>query len=180
MGAAVGKRIYAVHDADHGYYRHACRTVAPSESKLFNFDVVAGGLSLLVLDPYGDETLWPDDRERLFGRGESHTLAICRKTGEIYHVGFARTGGKLVMVIWKVGQVTYTLPKRWLTQLDKLKSAKRPFDLSIRDSALVSFAHREIGYKELAGELIVRLWFGNVGVEVWGDSYRAVTKWKDV
>jgi hypothetical protein len=76
--------------------------------------------------------------------------------------------------------VDLKVPPSVLSRLDELKGAKRPFNVSLRSEALLSFLTREYGFKDLRQNLVVRLDFNHEKVEVWGDSYREVGKWKSV
>jgi hypothetical protein len=62
---------------------------APGSDKLFNFVVEGTGFEpLLVLDPYGDDTMPEKMRERVFLTKDPFTVAIERETGFIRIVTF--------------------------------------------------------------------------------------------
>lgn len=185
---AEGRRITTVYDAGHGYKSYRSNTKVPDSHKLFNFDLKFGDRTLLVLDDYGHETLAGSDIEphvleggRL--RGDlGYTLGIDRGTGIIHAIGFGIEKRKCIAITWEFSRdpegKPLRFPRRLLKQIDKLKSAKRPYDILIPPHYLAAFIDRSIGYQELAQNLVVQFDFRPKGfVEVWGSSHRLVSEW---
>lgn len=188
---AEGKRISVVHDASRGWRTYKSRTTVPDSHHLFNFNLEAtdgkDSLSFLVLDPYGDETLSSAIRKRV-GLGPicEQPLAICRKTGILHLTSFFEKDRVLGVTFWRFVEAScslkkdeYVLPKKYLARLDELKSKKRPFDISVIDGAFVGFIDRTTGFNDMAASLVVSLDFDKTNVEIWGDSHREVSGWKN-
>jgi len=175
----------------------------PTDDKLFNFDVELpnGCGKILVLDPYGDETLSSKVRKGLFSSKETFPIGINRTTGQIYRVGFGLTSevegpvlslgprdtSRVVMVYSDLqspwGDSDYEslqVPDVYLPRLDELKSQKRPFSLSLPPDLLCAFVDQEVGYRELRDHVHVNLWFLKYeGIEISSTLYRNVGRWQD-
>lgn len=175
--------ITRLYMADQGWNSHACDCPLPQDADLFTFTFKAGPLNLLVLDPYGDETLLGRMRKRLLGSSDVNTtIGIDWTTGQIYFFGFGIEEGKLVAVVWRSppnGTTEMKVPRRFLKKLDQVKSKKRPFCFSVETSALIGFCDRAIGYNELCNNLSLSLRFDDFALELWGDrAWRKVSFWK--
>lgn len=163
----------------------AVRTRVPTGKFLFNFNVhTSNGRTLLVLDPYGDETL-PDDIRKELGVAQmsSTTVGIWRDTGQIVHVSFAREKKKVTLCYWShLDPDSFTVPGNFLPRLDNLMSMKRPYSRDLTSHAWRSLHTRRIGYDHIAEFLVYSLNFGgDIGfLEVSKDSYRTVSGWNDV
>jgi hypothetical protein len=181
--AVEGKRIHAVIDLDHGWKATPCKAVVPTNHKLFNFDLVAGEKTYLVLDPYGNEYFNEELTDQILGGGAykgGYTIAIDKAVGDIFIACFLEGVKKRnYMGIYKVPSrdASCRVPKKYLKGLDTLKSRKRPFQLSIAEFSLYSFIYRQTGYSDLAGCVIVQLELEPRWLEVWGRSSREVTGW---
>lgn len=179
-----GRLLKTVFDCGAGWKETAVDTRVPDGSKLFNFDIPYGDTTLLVLDPYGDEDM--AGQPKMLQRVAQHpveggTIAIDRKSGQVYHTGFYRTQpkGSAAMGIWAF-EGGYRVPKRYLRRLDELKSQKRPFSLSVLPSALMLFIDREYGFEDLRKTLTVTLWFHKgKAIQLWGGAYRTLSTWED-
>jgi len=189
--AVEGKVISKVYCTEGLWSSHSSGTRAPGPSRLFNFDLKVGAETFLVLDPYGNESFDAEMEARMFGglpydNAPGWVLAICRRSGHVYQMAFGQDGRKFVAVYWVFGgaygapnEEDFKVPPSFLSRLDELKGAKRPFNVSLRSEALLSYLTREYGFKDLRQNLVVRLDFNHEMLEVWGDSYREVGKWKN-
>lgn len=162
----------------------------PDNHHLFNFKVEGASLagdrvSLLVLDPYGDDTLPQSIRDRVFGKNP-YTLAIDRKTGNICIATFEEDpdhGLCLCVERWMPSHVrseedAYQIPSHFKKRLNELLSKKRPYRCHIEPSALEQFIDQEEGYSHLHRNVVFSFEFGRGAMlEVWGDSYRKVGRW---
>ncbi len=186
-----GKTIRRVYKSDSGWKSTACRTKIPPLSKLTNFNLKFGDQTLLVLDPYGNELLTEEVSTRIFGgisyRSPGWTIAICRKSGQIYQIGYGteRTDRgskrKLVAVYWDFysdGGEEIRVPSQYLDRLDELKSSKRPFCVTFAEHALLNFMTQEYGYNDMRDNLVVRLNFRDISLEIEGHYYREVGRWE--
>jgi hypothetical protein len=139
-----------------------------------------------VLDPYGDETLLGETRDRIFGEGSSRSILVIDRVTWILHLGSFMVEKKVglslvissVLSMGSIRRENYRVPKTYLERLDELLSMKRPYDITVRDRALVSFIDQDIGFSSLPDEVVIKLQFSKFTVEVWGDSHREVSDWK--
>lgn len=179
----------------HLFYRmcnYQIDVTAPDNHHLLNF-IVDGvsenddKVSLLFLDPYGDDTLPDGIRERVFGK-TPYSVAIDREAGDICIVSaFPRKrrqeGMSLHVERWTNIFLSdgeqYKIPARWRNRLDELLSKKRPYRCHIEPGALEQFVDREIGYDHLRHNVVFSFDFDDDGlVEVWGESHRFVEHWR--
>jgi hypothetical protein len=185
--------LYAYDLGDNKWDRYTLKDVyTPGARLLFNFDVSVGKLGrLLVLDNYGDEVM-PDKfrRKLLTTKMFAETIGIFRKTGEVVRVAFIRekvasNSEEFYSIVfypffdWDGSGRGLLLPKSYLKRLDELKSKKRPFCITLRDTDLFQFSERWVGYESLQNQLLVDLHFDELRLQVWSHSYREVSAWKD-
>lgn len=164
--------------------------VVPDEHKLLNFVVTGDAengetVSLLVLDPYGDDTLPDEIRKRIFGEFP-YTVAIDQKTGGICVLtawpeddGPTFYADRWMPSCIGVRGEQYCIPSRWKKRLGELCGMKRPYRCHVDPGALEQFADREVGYDHLRQNVVFSFhFFGSYMLEVWGDSYRKVEFWR--
>lgn len=187
-----GALIRKAYDASHAWFPWSCQKRVPDSAHLFNFDVELRrdkellSRRILVLDPYGEETLTGTLRRHVLGaRYGANTIGVDRQTGLVLVVAFLREKGKAVMAFSPFGPQymnmrgpEYVLPLKYVARLDEVKSKKRPYTISVQDYALVSFIERDYGFSNLTENLTIRFDFDGVNVEVFGDRYREVSDWK--
>jgi len=156
-------------------------SLVPDKHHLTNFDLVAQEGSWLVLDNYGNEELSTNIEKRLLGTNP-YTIAINRKTGQIYSVVFCvnkaapeQTFAAFLGFLAANFHEKHLVPAEYLVRLDELKSHKRPFNLTFEGKTLLSFIDREIGYNELSSDLIVHLDFRPMSLEITAGMYREVS-----
>lgn len=191
---ADGQQIAKVVMTPHQHEGVAVRVMAPDNRQLFNFWVKGGRgekkIDFLVLDPYGDEILSDEIRERVFGSSDKRwTLAIDRQTGELHIASlyecptmFKGVQTSTHLELWlsrfcAQSHEGYVIPPAWLTRLDELKSKKRPFRISVRDFALIELLDREIGFNSLAENMVVSFDFHGESLDVASGQYRTTSKW---
>ena len=76
-----------------------------------------------------------------------------------------------------IHDLSIKVPKRFLKRLDELMSKKRPFSLGLTEDAWRGLWDREIGFRDLEGDLVVNLSFDRKQLQVWGAAYREVAYW---
>lgn len=152
---------------------------APDERHLLNFWVEVGKVRLLVLDPYGDDTLPDEIRERVFGKAP-YTIAIDTKTGGICKVtAYTREDGVELYVEPVNGADTPRIPPRWRHRLPELATQKRPYRCHIDPHTLEQFIDREASYRDVGANVVFSFdFYGDGMLEVWGDHYRKVSRWQ--
>lgn len=199
---AEGQFIHWAYDVGNQWPRYPVEVPAPDSSKLFNFELPVRGLGgLVVLDPYGDEMMPDDIREKILNSAKMfrQTIGIFRKTGEIVNVGFMKErvkfegcpeeglpGGQenqYSVSFWSFDLQTNKrlfLPQSYRKRIDELKSRKRPFYLANAEHSLYAFITRWGSYADLRDNLVIDLQFDKFRLQVWGDSYREVSEWHSV
>lgn len=170
----AGQRITRLYE--RGKNRLSVDVSVPGSGYMTQFDVG----DWYVLDPYGDE-LSEKIRRRVFGRSKSWTIAIHRKDGRIaiayYFTERSSAGSKhhcLSLVPWE----DYRIPSQFLSQVDLLRSQKRPYSIYIDPTVLSSFIEREVGFEGMGRGVIFRFLFGPEILEVQGDFFRVCSSWR--
>jgi hypothetical protein len=197
--AVDGKFLKWAYHVDHHYERYLIDTGTPGG--LFNFDVPVGKLGkLLILDNYGDEVISDGIRKKIMQASTfSQTLGIFHKTGEIVRIAFMKERVKVhgcseegepdseedqfSVQFWSFecdGGKPLFLPKSYLKRIDELKSKKRPFYITLPEQSFYAFHDRWASYADLQKSIIIDLHFNGARIQVWGDSYREVTSWRDL
>lgn len=181
-----GKRLSRVYLCSEGWKALRASAPVPPDSKLMNFDVVAGAgkgvRRFLVLDNYGDEII-PSELSKVVHGHEmfDFNLAIDRASGGIHTVIFYREGRVFSMATAQLEhgdkQEPVFLPKKYLGRLDELRNKKRPYLLTCWDQAMWGVLSRWEGYSALRANLVVDLHFDRRRLQVWGDAHREVTSW---
>ncbi len=181
-----------IHEIITDNVNYRCKSKTPPKGDLFSFDLVAEGLltprgfkdtnkTWLVLEDQGNTLLTKTLTDRIFeGTGtykHGYNLAIDRQTGQIYTAHFGRDKSINFVVLHPVTSKGPVVPVGFLPRIDKLRSKKRPFQLTLPDNVLVSFLDREIGYRDLKEQLVVELRFPGQTIQLWEDSYRQVDDW---
>jgi hypothetical protein len=120
---------------------------------LFNFDIEIDNEKYLVLDNYGDETLTPSIKARLFQGVDDPYLVIRRSDGQMFSAVFIRSKRN------KLGKRKYGMvlqstelpcvPKEFMNCIDHLKYQKRPFRFSLSEYTLVNLLDRELGFNNI-------------------------------
>jgi hypothetical protein len=167
---------------DNRTYR--CKSRTPPEGDLFSFDLATKGKvprTWLVLEDQGNTLLTKTLTDRIFeGPGtykHGYNLAIDRQTGQVYTAHFGRDKSVNFVALCSVTSKGPVVPAGFLPRIDKLRSKKRPFQLTLPDNVLVSFLDREIGYRDLREQLVVELRFPGQTIQLWEDTYRQVDDW---
>jgi hypothetical protein len=170
-----GKTLHEVIVSNRSF---KCKTRVPDKHKLFNFDLKTKEETWLVLDDYGNEVLPPSLVDRILGEGsfkKGYTLAINRRTGQTYLAIFYTEKRKNSVTLHELSPV---VPKAYLKRLDELKSRKRPFYITLVDSAFAGLLDQELGYGDLEDRLVLDLEFKGSRIQVQQENYRLVSNWK--
>lgn len=163
---AQGETVKRIFLPDFMWEEIPCEIQVPNSSMLQNFNMKFASknlkFDLIVLDDYGDETLTGRFRKRIFIEKAKNrtTVAVDRVTGKIWFAGYGREKGDLVMTFHAHAPNSshqLVVPKRFRKELDYLLSCKRPFRWFIAEAALVGFADRWLGYKDLCEALSLEL-----------------------
>ncbi len=166
--ALEGKRIQAVYG--HNWVAIPCKTVAPDSKHMLTFDLTAGRKTYLVLDPYGDERIPQEIRDRIFCPEPAFTIAIDRKDGRIYGAHAIREKKGLAVFLSPLcsyaGAPQHVVPAEWVAKLEEVKSQKRPFALTIDPVLLMHFIRQESSYQDLRMGIHVNLHFQEGALEV--------------
>lgn len=177
-----GKKIAYVYCREWGEKRTS-GTIVPSSKFLLNFNLAGkkgrGAHKIwLVLDPYGDETLPENMRDRFFGKGSSEegmTVAIARDSGSISVAHFGTEKGKLFVFLT---ELSLRIPEPYLSRIEELTTQKRPYRFTLPDWALFWFLECERSYGDLLDDLVIELRFRNHTLQLSRDSYREVSAWE--
>lgn len=184
-----GQKISIVRDLDRQWKPFHAEGLVPDSAHLFNFEVeLEDERKLLVLDRYGDEGM-PEDIREFMGLPDdgSQTLGIWKDTGQIVCIMFAREGKKIAIGVhgfpgasWGPQNHHFCVPKKFLSRLDELKSAKRPFDLSFVDYGWERLHSRWCGLKDFEDYLVVKLdLHDDQFLEIGREHHRLVTRWEN-
>jgi hypothetical protein len=179
----VGKKLTLLIDADQSFKETAVDVTIPDASTLFNFKVSGEEYDLVVLDPYGDETLSDDLKKKLFLTSD-YVLAIDRVTGEVCTALFWRyPNGDIAIVISaenpNVPGKSIRVPRKYRKRLDELLRMKRPFCFSVDEKSLLNVIEREEGYQNMRENITLNLYFNQRFVQINGELYREVSYWKE-
>jgi hypothetical protein len=159
--------------------------IVPDSHHLMNYEVPYKDGAVVVLDPYGDE-LEEEIRKQVFGKYPQWSVAICKKTGQIYIALYVveedGTRG-LLLDEWESNAVldrrAYVVPRNHRRQLfAAIRSSKRPYRLHIHPQAAEMVIIREQGWDHLRSNVVFSFDLGPRSLEVWGNSYRIVHDWK--
>jgi hypothetical protein len=163
----------------------------PAGDKLTNFNlkfwpVQPTGMrrksrTILCLDNYGNEIMSKKVHENLMNGLDifDYLLGVDRKTGEVYCVSFLIDGEDLAVAFSPlVNAITIKVPKEYMKRLDELMSKKRPWFVSLPETALFAFVERFYGYNDLEKAVIVDLHFDELRLQVSMDGWREVSDWR--
>jgi hypothetical protein len=194
-----GKFLKWAYDCDSRWDRYTVDTGTPRSTMLFNFEMPVGKLGpLLVLDNYGDEGIPDEIRQKILNtKMFRQTIGIFKTTGEIVHVSFIKekvprpgcseegdpggTDTVYALTFWRFGWMgngrRLFVPKDYIKRLDELKSQKRPFRLTVRDTALFDFITRWRGFENMQENIAVILNFSQDRIQIWRDGYFRYSDW---
>lgn len=201
LNKADGRLITEVHDADDHFRLYKVKVRVPGPSKLMTFDLKFGTRHLLCLDPYGKDTLSDNQwiERRLVGPDlvkHGWLLAVDLNSGELFVVSIQRNRKRVFAAVlhrfmndrMERPDMLHRVPKRYLKpeNIESLRSAKRPWDISFTAEALTAFHSRHYNWTELLQHSVVQLDLFKRGrkhtrkyLELWFSSNRIVEEWRD-
>ena len=162
---------------------HRCNIPVPDVLGIMTFDVKLSDKDVwLVLDPEGDDRIPYGMREELIGpvsKEFGYTVAVHRSCGMIAIARFSefvRKAGGLRLGLRPLEGLVCS--SSGLARLDELRDEKRPFTMTVRDDALLAFADRQVGYRDLRKAIVLALRFRGTWEEIGKGMRRQVTNWE--
>jgi len=180
-------RIAVVEDSDNRFKAYKTKSTIPQIGFMAQYDLDTSAFRLVVLHEYGDETLSDEMKRRLYDGtgGQSLPIAIDRKTGVVFRVFYAFKDWALRVVLARVSAKeskdgVLRVPKKYLREIDRLKTMKRPFRFTLQDWQYARLYDRESGFSDIYGDLTLVLNFPDFSVEIHNGEAREIKPWKKV
>lgn len=140
-----------------GDYNFDCEVVTPGPNKLLTFDVKGPTQSLLVMSPYGDDTMPAHFRKRIWDylhprQDPDHVFCVLdTKTGDVGSGTLSKMPDGTPGIYMEVSLFdNLYVPSKWLKKVVAgVQGTKRPYRFALDAQALYNFMDRSIGYTDL-------------------------------